>query len=203
MNEPTPIVFYAPSSVASITGDGAIDTADLLDRIGATEIVHRHADLHGAQWAGLEIIASAQMSDSLVRLVIEFASMEWIDMRLCNPDNSLIHPERTRNLIDEFASAADSLDCEVAFKSMTVLPDGWANWDVFLPDFDRVAAHRSARDLVREMVDFGYAANDLDGVEWDRDESGAVIDGLVLDSTPGVATDKGIIWFGERMPALT
>lgn len=201
MNEPTPIVFYVPDYMVDIDGEGNVDTSSLLTKIGASDVVHRHADLFGATWADLDVIASAQQTGELIRLVIEFSSMDWIDMRLCHPDNSPMHPERTLRLIDAFASAADSLDCVMAFKSMTVLPDGWANWDVFLPDFDRVAGHRSARELVREMVDFGYAAHELEGIEWDG--GGTTEISTVLDSTLGLTTDKGTIWFGERMPALT
>ena len=204
MNEPTPIVFYLPSASVAVDSDGRVDTAALLTRIGATDITFLHADLHQATWAGLTVNASAQTTDASVRLVVEFSSMAWIDMRLCHPDGALIHPDRSRHLIDEFAAAADALDCGVAFKSMTVLPHGWANWDVFLPDFDRVAAHRSARDLIRAMVDFGYAADDLEGVEWDvRGDQGLAEPDLVFESTPGHKSPKGTVWYGERMPALT
>ncbi len=202
LNEPTPIVFYLPLANAKVDDEGAVDTADLLDRIGATGINFLLADLHEAQWAGLTVHASAQRAEELVRLVLEFPVMDWIDMRLCRPDSSLINPEPTRRLLDAFGTAADALDCLVAFKSMTTLPAGWANWDLFLPDFDRVASRRTVRELIREPVDFGYTSNELEGVEWQTDRPEASEEGLVFDSTPGLLTDKGTIWLGERLPAL-
>lgn len=211
MHEPTPILFYLPRQSVEINDDGTVDTAAVLQRIGATEIAFVHADLHQADWAGLRVHASAQSSGDLVRLVLEIPVMEWIEMRVCRPDRSLMDPERSRRLIDHFAVAADELECLIAFKSVTTLPLGWANWDVFLPDFDRIAECRDPHELVRQAVDFGYAADDLE-IAWFADGSptaprpGSTIEPgdpvIVLDSIPGMIANKGVVWFGDRMPAL-